>query len=126
MSRECEPPGTQLALPSLATEDRSAGEVLMQRWRICLGAAAAAVLIAGGAAALEIVDPKGRGPIQAPTDLAAEETWDERGVSALGGEVGPGAPEVEGVVPTVVPEPTTLVLVSLGMVGLVFAGRRRI
>ena len=99
----------------------------MQRWRICLGAAAAAVMLAGGAAATPIDDRERRGgPAQAAADLAAEDRWDATGVSRLGGEVEPAAFDVEGVAPTVVPEPTTLVLVSLGMVGLVFAGRRRV
>jgi len=96
----------------------------MQRWRICLIAVAAGVLLAGGATAISIDDLGRPSPAQA-ADLAADDGWDARGVSRVGGEVGPGVPEIEGVEPTVVPEPTTLVLVSLGMVGLVFAGRRR-
>jgi len=96
----------------------------MQRWRICLIAVAAGALLAGGATATSIDDLGRPSPAQA-ADLAADDGWDVRGVSRLGGEVGPGAPGIDGVEPTVVPEPTTLVLVSLGMVGLVFAGRRR-
>lgn len=98
----------------------------MQRWRIVLGAVAAALLLAGGAAATAILDREGIAPAEAPPDLAAEDRLDARGAARLGGEVGNAAPEIEGVATTVVPEPDTLALVSLGMVGLVFAGRRRV
>ena len=53
--------------------------------------------------------------------------WDARGVPVPDGEVGTADSEerVEGVDLTLVPEPDTLLLVSLGMFGLVVAGRRR-
>jgi len=98
----------------------------MRRWRNCLGAVAAAVLLAGAAAATTIDDRKRSGPTQAAADPAVDDSWDSRGVSRVDGGVDTAGPEIAGVEPTVVPEPTTLVLVSLGMVGLVFAGRRRV
>lgn len=100
------------------------GKVVMQRWRTCLGAIALGALLSGGAAAIGILDREGADPTQAPPDLAADDR-NARGAARLGGEVGTG-PEIAGVAPTLVPEPDTLALVSLGMLGLVFAGRRRI
>jgi hypothetical protein len=98
----------------------------MQRWKHGFAIALTAV-IAAEASATEISDRKGDPVPPAATDLAVGDVWDARGVPVLDGEVGTADPEdlVEGVGPTVVPEPDTLLLVSLGMFGLVVAGRRR-
>ena len=98
----------------------------MQRWKYLVAIALTAV-IAAEASATEISDRKGDPVPPAATDLAVGDVWDARGVPVPDGEVGTGTDEqrVEGVDPTVVPEPDTLLLVSLGMFGLVVAGRRR-
>jgi hypothetical protein len=56
-------------------------------------------------------------------DVSWEEAGRASGASVPLGEVGSGA--VGGDLPSVAPEPTTLVLVSLGLAGLTLAGRRR-
>jgi hypothetical protein len=98
----------------------------MQRWKFGFAIALTAV-IAAEASATGISDRKGDPVPPAATDLAVGDAWDARGVPVPDGEVGTADPEarVEGVDPTVVPEPDTLLLVSLGMFGLVVAGRRR-
>lgn len=112
----------------------------MQKWLICLAAVAAGGLLAGGAATVSIDDLGRQSTAQAGPDLAASGDLGERGIQPLelSGEVGSalrGAAaeiadeveaEIEGVDPTLVPEPTPLFLVSLGMIGLVIAGRRRL
>lgn len=105
------------------------------RWRHgLLGAAAASALLAAGAFATPIVD-RGEGTGQpAPPDLAADAATDASGVpGAAGGVVGAGpdldlktlVPPALLAGPTLIPEPTTLLLVSVGMAGLTFVGRRR-
>ena len=98
----------------------------MQRWKYLVAIALTAV-IAAEASATGISDRKGDPVPPAATDLAVGDEWDARGVPVPDGEVGTADREdrVEGVDPTVVPEPDTLLLVSLGMFGLVVAGRRR-
>jgi hypothetical protein len=80
------------------------------RWRHgLLGAAAASALLAAGAFATPIVD-RGEGTGQpAPPDLDLKTLVPP---ALLAG-------------PTLIPEPTTLLLVSVGMAGLTFVGRRR-
>lgn len=99
----------------------------MQRWQFAFCAIAVTAVFAAEASATPISNraSQGDGIPPAATDLAAESAWDPRGVPVLGGEVGP-ARFVEGVEPTAIPEPDTLLLVSLGMFGLVIAGRRRV
>ena len=95
----------------------------MQRWKHGFAIALTAV-IAAEASATGISDRKGDPVPPAATDLAVWDVWDARGVPVPDGGVGT-ADRVEGVEPTMVPEPDTLLLVSLGMFGLVVAGRRR-
>lgn len=106
-----------------------------QRWRLgLLGAAAASALLAAGAFATPIVD-RGEGTGQpAATDLAADAGTGASGVpGAAGGEVGTALElDLDSLLPpallsgpALIPEPTTLVMVSLGMAGLTFVGRRR-
>ena len=95
----------------------------MQRLKHGLAIALSAV-IAAEASATAISDRTGDPVPPAATDLAVGSMWDARGVPAPDGEVGTEA-RIEGVEPTVIPEPDTLLLVSLGMFGLVVAGRRR-
>lgn len=95
----------------------------MQRWKHGFAVALTAV-IAAEASATGISDRKGDPVPPAATDLAVGDMWDARGVPVPDGGVGT-ADLVEGVDPIVVPEPDTLLLVSLGMFGLVVAGRRR-
>jgi PEP-CTERM motif len=99
-----------------------------------LSAAAASALLAAGALATPIVDRSDDTGQPAPTDLAADAAGDASGVpSAAGGEVGTApALDLDSVMPpallpgpTLIPEPTTLLLVSFGMAGLTFVGRRR-
>ena len=96
----------------------------MQRLKHGLAIALSAV-IAAEASATAISDRRGDPVPPAATDLAVGSVWDARGVPVPDGEVGTADPRVEGVAPTMVPEPDTLLLVSLGMFGLVVAGRRR-
>jgi hypothetical protein len=56
-------------------------------------------------------------------DVSWEEAGRASGASVPLGEVGSGAGD--GAIPSVAPEPTTLMLVSLGLAGLTIAGRRR-
>jgi hypothetical protein len=105
-----------------------------QRRRLGLGVVVASALLAAGAFATPIVNREGGTAQPAATDLAADAAATARGVlGAAGGEVGT-APEVDldsllppallaG--PAMIPEPTTLLLVSVGMAGLTFVGRRR-
>jgi hypothetical protein len=94
-----------------------------------LSAAAASAFLAAGALATPIVEDTGQ---PAPTDLAADAATDASGVpSAAGGEVGTTL-DLESLMPpallpgpALIPEPTTLLLVSFGMAGLTFVGRRR-
>jgi hypothetical protein len=105
------------------------------RWRHgLLGAAAASALLAAGAFATPIVDRSEGTGQPAPPDLAADAAMDASGVpGAAGGEVGAGpdldlktlVPPALLAGPTLIPEPTTLLLVSVGMAGLTFVGRRR-
>ena len=95
----------------------------MQRWKHGFAIALTAV-IAAEASATEISDRRGDPVPPAATDLAVGDMWDARGVPVPDGGVGI-ADRVEGVDPIVVPEPDTLLLVSLGMFGLVIGGRRR-
>ena len=94
----------------------------MQRWKYGFAVALTAIL-AAEASAMGVADRNGDPVPPAATDLAVEDVWDASNVPIPDGEV--GTARVEGVVPTVVPEPDTLLLVSLGMFGLVVAGRRR-
>jgi PEP-CTERM motif-containing protein len=106
-----------------------------QRWRLgLLSAAAASALLAAGAQATPIVDRGAGTGKSAATDLAADAALDASGVSgAAGGEVGTALdldldsllPPALLAGPALIPEPTTLLLVSLGMAGLTFVGRRR-
>ena len=95
----------------------------MQRWKHGFAIALTAV-IAAEASATGISDRKGDPVPPAATDLAVGDVWDARGVPVPDGGVGIET-KVVGVDSTVVPEPDTLLLVSLGMFGLVVAGRRR-
>jgi hypothetical protein len=95
----------------------------MQRLKQGLIIALSAV-IAAEASATAISDRRGDPVPPAATDLAVGSVWDARGVPVPDGEVGT-EDRIEGVAPTVIPEPDTLLLVSLGMFGLVVAGRRR-
>jgi PEP-CTERM motif len=95
----------------------------MQRLKHGLAIALSAV-IAAEASATAISDRRGDPVPPAATDLAVGSMWDARGVPVPDGEVGT-EDRIEGVEPTVIPEPDTLLLVSLGMFGLVVAGRRR-
>ena len=85
------------------------------RWRQgLLGAAAASALLAAGAFATPIVD-RGDGTGQpAPPDLAAPDL-----------DLKTLVPPAMLSGPALIPEPTTLLLVSVGMAGLTFVGRRR-
>jgi hypothetical protein len=96
----------------------------MQRWMLVLSSIALCTVLAAEASATPISERTGEGVPPAATDLAVEGVWDARGVPALDGGVGT-VRRIEGVEPTLVPEPDTLLLVSLGMFGLVIAGRRR-
>ena len=95
----------------------------MQRLKHGLAIALSAV-IAAEASATAISDRRGDPVPPAATDLAVGSVWDARGVPVPDGEVGT-EDRIEGVEPTVIPEPDTLLLVSLGMFRLVVAGRRR-
>jgi hypothetical protein len=95
----------------------------MQRWGIWLAAGGLALVLADAALATTLPAPP------ALRDAADDEdvSWPEAGRasawSVLLGEVGSGVDG--GALPSVAPEPTTLVLVSLGLAGLTLAGRRR-
>jgi hypothetical protein len=96
----------------------------MQRCKLALVCIALCAVLAAEASATPISERTGDGVPPAATDLAVASAWDARGVPPVDGEVGT-ASAIEGVEPTLIPEPDTLLLVSVGMFGLVIAGRRR-
>jgi hypothetical protein len=106
-----------------------------QRSRLgLLSAAAVSALLAAGALATPIEDRGAGTGKPAATDLAADAAKDAMGVpGAAGGEVGTATDlDLDALLPPAllsgpapIPEPTTLLLVSLGMAGLTFVGRRR-
>jgi hypothetical protein len=96
----------------------------VQRWKLALISFALCAVLAAEASATAISERTGDDVAPAATDLAVASVWDARGVPAADGEVGT-ARSIPSVEPTLIPEPDTLLLVSLGMVGLTIAGRRR-
>lgn len=92
-------------------------------WKIGLAAGCAFVLADAALATTLAVTPSSR-DVAAGQDASWQESIPPVAASVPLGEVGSGADAVE--IPAVAPEPTTLVLVSLGLAGLTVAGRRRL
>lgn len=95
----------------------------MQRWGTWLMASGLALLLADAALAATLPAPPMSRDAVDDEDVSRREAYRASSASVLLGEVGSG--DDGGAIPSVAPEPTTLVLVSLGLAGLTVAGRRR-
>jgi hypothetical protein len=98
--------------------------LLVQRWKIWLAAGGMALVLADAALATTLAAPSASRDAADDEDAPWQEAVTVGAVSVPLGEVGSGA-DGGNVFPPVAPGPTTLALVSLGLVGLTLAGRRR-